>query len=62
LWQNCKTPLKEIPEEVLVFNEREIRNKWYDGECAEVRKVKNDACQQMLQKHRTRTSVDIYKA
>jgi hypothetical protein len=47
---------------VLVFNERQIRNKWYDGECAEATKVKNDAYLQMLQKHRTRSSVDIYKA
>jgi hypothetical protein len=25
LWQNCKTTLKEISEEVLEFNERQIR-------------------------------------
>jgi hypothetical protein len=54
--------LKEISEEVLGFNERQIRNKWYDGECAEDTKIKSDAYQRMLQKHRTRTSVDIYKA
>jgi hypothetical protein len=47
---------------VLGFNERQIRNEWYDGECAEAIQVKNDAYQQMLQKHRTRTSVDIHKA
>jgi HJR/Mrr/RecB family endonuclease len=41
---------------------REIRNEWYDCECAEATKVTNDAYQQMLQKHRTRTSVGIYKA
>jgi hypothetical protein len=33
LWQNCKTTLKEICVELLGFNEREIRNKWYDCEC-----------------------------
>jgi hypothetical protein len=52
LWQNCKATLKEISEEVLGFHEREIRHKWYDGECAEAIKVKNDAYQQ---KHRART-------
>jgi hypothetical protein len=26
LWQNCKTTLKEISEEVLGFNVRQIRN------------------------------------
>jgi hypothetical protein len=62
LWQNCKTRLKEISEEVLGYNERQIRNEWYDGECSEATKVKNEAYQQMLQKHRTRTSGDIYKA
>jgi hypothetical protein len=61
LWQNCKTTLKEISEEVLGFNERKIRNEWYDGECAETTKVKNYVYRQMLQKHRTRTSVDIYE-
>jgi hypothetical protein len=60
LWQNCKSTLKQISQEVLGFNGRQIRNEWYDGECAEATKVKNDAYQQMLQKQRT--SVDIYKA
>jgi hypothetical protein len=60
LWQSCKTTLREISEEVLGFNERQIRNEWYDGECAEATKVKNDAYQQMLQKYRT--SVGIYIA
>jgi hypothetical protein len=60
LRRNCKTALKEISEEVLGFNETQIMNEWYDGECAEATKVKNDAYQQMLQKHRI--SVDIYKA
>jgi hypothetical protein len=41
LWQNCKATLKEISEEVLGFNERQPRNEWYDGECAEATKVKN---------------------
>jgi hypothetical protein len=54
--------LKDISKEVLGFNERQIRNEWYDGECADATKVKSDAYQQMLQTHRTRTSVDIYKA
>jgi hypothetical protein len=40
---------------------RQIRNEWYDGERAEATKVKNDAYQQMLQKHGTRTSVETYK-
>jgi hypothetical protein len=62
VWQNCKTALKEISEEVLGFNERQIRNEWYDCECAEATKVKTDAYQQMLQKQRTRTAVDIYNA
>jgi hypothetical protein len=28
LWQNCKTTLKAISEEVLGFNERKTRNEW----------------------------------
>jgi hypothetical protein len=40
LWQNCKTTLKEISEEVLGFRERQTRNEWYDGECAEATKLK----------------------
>jgi hypothetical protein len=60
--QNCKTTLKEISEELLGFNGRQIRNEWYDGDCAEAIKVKNYSYEQILQKHRTRISVDIYKA
>jgi hypothetical protein len=44
--------LKEISEEVLGFNGRQIRNEWYNGECAEATKVKSDYYQQMLQKHK----------
>jgi hypothetical protein len=40
---------------VLGFNGRQIRIEWYDGEYAEATEVKNDAYQQMSQKHRTRT-------
>jgi hypothetical protein len=55
-----KKTLKEMPEEVLGFNERKVRNEWYDGECAEATELKKYAYQQTLQKHRT--SVEIYKA
>jgi hypothetical protein len=55
LWQDCKTILKEISDKVLGFNGRQIRIEWYDGERAEATKVKKNAYQQMLQKHRTRT-------
>jgi hypothetical protein len=58
LWQNCKTTLKAISEKVLGFIERKPRNECYDGECAEATKVTYYAYQQMLQKHRKRTSVD----
>jgi hypothetical protein len=40
LWQNCKTSLREISEEVLELNGRQIRNERYDGECAQATKVK----------------------
>jgi hypothetical protein len=43
LWQNCKTTLKAISEEVLGFNERQIRKDWYDCACTEATKLKNEA-------------------
>jgi hypothetical protein len=60
--KNCKTTLEVISEKVLRFNERQIRNEYYDGQCSESTKIKNNAYQQMLQKHRTRTSIELYKA
>jgi hypothetical protein len=54
--------LKEISDEVLGFNERQITNEWYDGECADAKEVKMMLYQQMLQKKHNKTSAEIYKA
>jgi hypothetical protein len=37
---NIVKTLKEISDEVLGFNGRQITNEWYDGEYAEATKVK----------------------
>lgn len=34
---------KKSAEQVLVYKEKRIRSKWFDGECAEVSRMKREA-------------------
>jgi hypothetical protein len=47
-------------EEVTGKEERMVRNGWFDEECAEATKNKNEAYFKMIQKHRTRGAEEGY--
>lgn len=60
-WSKIRTIVKEAAAVKLGY-ERQVRHQdWFDEECARVTKDKNEAYANMLQRHRTRNSVAIYK-
>lgn len=59
-WNGCRVAIEETAEEILGIEERK-RSAWFDTECKEATDNKNEAYIQMIQKHHTRASVELYR-
>jgi hypothetical protein len=53
-WAVLQQMVINAADEVIGKEERVVRNEWFDEECAEATKNKNEAYFKMIQKHRTR--------
>jgi hypothetical protein len=60
-WVALQQMVINTADEAIGKEEREVRNGWFDEECAEATKNKNEAYFKMLQKHRTRGTEEGYE-
>ncbi|KAG8234272.1 hypothetical protein J437_LFUL006517 [Ladona fulva] len=59
-WNIIKNVLQETADEFLGVEDREKRQGWFDEECREIIKKRNDARRKMIEK-RTRTNVEQFR-
>ncbi|KAG8236522.1 hypothetical protein J437_LFUL015096 [Ladona fulva] len=59
-WNIIKNVLQETADEVLEVKDREKRQGWFDEECREIIKKRNEARRKMIER-RTRTNVEQFR-
>lgn len=60
-WKEIKQVIIETADEIIGREGRTRRNEWFDEECAEATNKKNEAYRNMIHKHYSRGSEELYK-
>ena len=58
-WENIKTAMIDAAQNTIQFQSNQPKNEWWDEECKQIIKLKNDARMKVLQ-CKTRTSQEAY--